>query len=223
MAYVEYSGLVGSQRRPHAPEHLIHPRAIASVDQKIDVPHRSRRPRGIDECRQRRALQDDDRYVGVREPAEGGTEDLALGDAVNRVSMVEVSQAFRDRPRHSAGSRGELQARVGERCKAPALDLPQDRLPVGTTLRQLLDAVNVGVRPRAGEDQGVFEGERHPHAMLITLPEDSLVAMSLKLALFLSRNLHLEKSNMRRTTCIPRSYPEAGLTQSCICVSPALA
>src|SRR5262249_61267766 len=84
---------------------------------------------------------------------------FAWRDTVDRVSVVQVSQAFRDRRWQFLGSRALAEIGVDERRQAPALDLLKEALPVGTTLQQMPNALNVGIRPRACEDQAVVDCE----------------------------------------------------------------
>jgi hypothetical protein len=52
------------------------------------------------------------------------------------------------------------QVNVYQRRQAPPLNPLKDRLPVGITLRQILDALAIGIRSSAGKDQTVFQRER---------------------------------------------------------------
>ena len=74
-----------SKRVPQVEESRVHAGAIAAMDQKIDFPHRSQRRRPVRECGQRRALQDNDRNVRIREPNERRTQQLTPGSAMNRL------------------------------------------------------------------------------------------------------------------------------------------
>src|SRR5918993_3062605 len=87
------------------------PGEVAAMHQKLDSPRRSQHVRLVDERCQRRSFQDDDGYARLCEPEEGRTQQLPLGNAANRVSVVEVFEAFRHGPWHAAqlGARPQLE------------------------------------------------------------------------------------------------------------------
>src|SRR5215471_10750477 len=74
--------------------------------------------------------------------------------------MIEVAQALRHRLRHLTEAGCLPQVGVDQWRKGPTLDLGQDRLPVGTTLQQIRDALEIGMRSRAGLYQAVFKDKR---------------------------------------------------------------
>jgi hypothetical protein len=55
------------------------------------------------------------------------------------------------------------QVNVYQRRQAPSLNPLKDRLPVGITLRQILDALAIGICSRASEDQRVFQRKQRRH------------------------------------------------------------
>ena len=77
--------------------------------------------------------------------------------------MVEVAKVLRHRLWHEAGLNYLPQVSVYQRRQAPPLNPLQDRLPVGITLRQILDALAIGIRSRASEDQAVFQRKQRRH------------------------------------------------------------
>ena len=72
------------------------------MHQKLDSPRRSQRVRLIDEGCQRCPFQDNDGHARLCEPEESRTQQLPLGNAANRVPVVEVFEAFRHGPWHAA-------------------------------------------------------------------------------------------------------------------------
>ena len=144
-------------RVSHAFEEPFDPGCIAMSDQQIDFTRRSQCWRRIDEGCQRRALEDDGRNARLGEPLERFPEHLALVNPVNRLAAIQVAKAFRDRIRHLAGWICLPQARVHQRSQAPTLHPSQDRVPVGTTFHQILDALGIEIPSHAGQDEESFQ------------------------------------------------------------------
>jgi hypothetical protein len=137
-------------RISHAFEERFDPGCIALSDQQIDLPRRSQCRRRIDEGCQRRALEDDRRKACLGEPLECLPEHLALVNPVNRLATIHVAKALGDRIRHLASCIRLPQARVHERSQAATLHPSEDRVPVGTTFHQILNALGIEIPSHAG-------------------------------------------------------------------------